>query len=504
MGGIGHFISNPPNSILIWTPILFFGAIVYLLWRTLQAMPRVRPAAIEAQSGSTIGWGDVAGLEEVKEELSEVVEFLQHPERFERLGARVPKGILLYGPPGTGKTLMAKAVANESGANFYSQSASAFVEMFAGLGAARIRKLFQEARKNAPSIIFIDELDAVGAARTGHGFNREQDQTLNQLLVELDGFEAAERVVVMGASNRLQDLDPALLRPGRFDRQMLVSPPDLAGREAVLHVHTRGMPLAADVDLQLIAKQTAGLTGADLANICNEAAIFAGRKELQYLRMAEFDSAMERVVAGLQQRRVVSEKEKRILAYHEGGHALMSHLVGDLFPAQKATIVSRGQALGYTFNTPGEDRYMHTREEFLDLMMVYLAGRAAEEIVFGRITNGAANDLERVTEIARSMVFEYGLSEVAPSRTMRADNYALSEETKRLRDSEQARLTDHAYDEAKRLLQKHRAVLDRVAQALLEKETLDRSELEALLADVAPESRSSETIGTVRALPMRD
>jgi cell division protease FtsH len=302
----------------------------------------------------------------------------------------------------------------------------------------------------------------------------------------------------------LQDLDGALLRPGRFDRQVLVSAPDVAGREAILEVHTRGKPLAADVDLEAIARQTAGLTGADLANLCNEAAIVAGRSEADSIHQSDFDSAVERIVAGLQQRRVVSDKEKRILAYHEAGHAVMSHLVGELFPAQKATIVSRGQALGYTFNIPAEDRYMHTREEFLDLMMVYLAGRAAEDVVFGRITNGAANDLERVTEIARSMVFEFGMSEMAPSRTMRADNYALSEETKRLRDSEQARLTDRAYAEAKRLLLKHRAVLDRVAHALLERETLDRSELEALLVDVAPESRSSETIGTVRALPMRD
>jgi cell division protease FtsH len=376
--------------------------------------------------------------------------------------------------------------------------------MFAGLGAARIRKLFEEARKHAPAIIFIDELDAVGTARMGGGFHREHDQTLNQLLVELDGFNNRDEVVVMSASNRLQDLDSALLRPGRFDRQVLVSAPDVAGREAILGVHTRDKPLAADVDLSTIARQTAGLTGADLANLCNEAAIFAGRSNEQYIRQGDFDAAMDRIVAGLQQRRVVSEKEKRILAYHEGGHAVMAHLVGELFPAQKATIVSRGQALGYTLNIAAEDRYMHTREEFLDLMMVYLAGRAAEEIVFGRITNGAANDLERVTAIARSMVFEFGMSEVAPSRTMRADNYALSEETKRLRDSEQARLTDHSYEEAKRLLHKHRAALDRVAQALLEKETLDRSELQELLADVAAESRSSETIGMVRALPMRD
>ena len=469
------------NTLLTWLPIIFFGIVIVLLLYTMRFMPRAKPAPVVRGSQVDVSWADVAGLDEAKAELEEVVEFLRNRKRFERLGARVPRGILLHGPPGTGKTLLAKAVASASGANFYSQSASSFVELFAGLGAARIRKLFDEARKHAPAIVFIDELDAVGTARSGGGFHREHDQTLNQLLVELDGFNARDEVVVMAASNRLQDLDGALLRPGRFDRQVLVSAPDVAGREAILEVHTRGKPLAADVDLEAIARQTAGLTGADLANLCNEAAIVAGRSEADSIHQSDFDSAVERIVAGLQQRRVVSDKEKRILAYHEAGHAVMSHLVGELFPAQKATIVSRGQALGYTFNIPAEDRYMHTREEFLDLMMVYLAGRAAEDVVFGRITNGAANDLERVTEIARSMVFEFGMSEMAPSRTMRADNYALSEETKRLRDSEQARLTDRAYAEAKRLLLKHRAVLDRVAQALLERETLDRSELEALL-----------------------
>src|SRR5512132_4407340 len=490
------------NIAFVWLPILMFSLIIYLLWRSLSLMPRVKTTHVKPSSRSSVTWDAVAGLSEAKAEMREVVDFLRDPKRFERLGARVPKGILLYGPPGTGKTLLAKAVAHESGASFYSQSASAFVEMFAGLGAARIRKLFETARKNAPSIVFIDELDAVGAARTGHGFNREQDQTLNQLLVELDGFDATERVVVMSASNRLQDLDPALLRPGRFDRQMLVSPPDLSGREAILNVHTRGKPLSSDVDLQLVAKQTAGLTGADLANICNEAAIFAGRKELQYLRHAEFDAAMERVVAGLQQRRIVTEKEKRILAYHEGGHAVISHLTGDFLPVQKVTIVARGQALGYTLNLPAEDRYLHTKEELVDLMKVYLGGRAAEQVVFGRVTNGAANDLEKVTQLARSMVFECGMSEVVTSRTMRADNYALSEETKRLRDSEQARLTDHAFDEAVRLLTKHRATLDRVAHALLEKETLVRDEIEALLADTAVESRSSDFVGVSQVVPL--
>jgi cell division protease FtsH len=447
-----------------------------------------------------VSWEDVAGVDEVRGELQEVVDFLQDPRRFAKLGARVPKGILLYGPPGTGKTLLAKAVAHASGASFYSQSASAFVEMFAGLGASRIRKLFATARKNQPAIVFIDELDAVGMRRSGHAFNREHDQTLNQLLVELDGFEDAGRVVVIGASNRLEDLDQALLRPGRFDRQILVSPPDLAGREAILAVHTRNKPLDAEVDLSQIARQTSGLTGADLANVCNEAAISAGRRRSETLMQTDFEASLERVVAGLQQRRVVTDKEKRILAYHEGGHALMSHLVGDPQPVQKVTIISRGRALGYTLNTPQEDRYLHTKEELFDLLKVLLAGRAAEQVVFGRITNGAANDLERTTDIARAMIFEFGMGDEVTSRTMRADNYALSEQTKQLRDDEQARLTDTAYNEAIRLIAKHRPALDRIAQALLERETLNRAELDELLAGVESESNAAETVGTPRAL----
>jgi len=304
----------------------------------------------------------------------------------------------------------------------------------------------------------------------------------------------------MGASNRLQDLDVALLRPGRFDRQVLVAAPDLAGREEILHVHVRGKPLATGVNLRSIARQTAGLTGAELENIANEAAIIAGRSSQTAIRQSDFEDAMERVVAGLQQRKVMTEKERRILAYHEAGHAVMSHLTGDLLPVHKVTIVSRGQALGYTLNLPTEERYLHTAEEFEDLLKVYLAGRAAEQIVFGRVTNGAANDLEKATEVARAMVFEYGMSNATASRTMRADNYALSEETKRLRDQEQARLTDEAYEEAIRLLEKHRAVLDRIAKALLEKETLDKDELGKLVAGTEQESRSSETMGTVRAV----
>jgi cell division protease FtsH len=493
------------QDFVLWVlPVAFFLVmvlIVVLLWRTVALMPRVKPAQISPNSASSVNWQDVAGLEDAREELQEVVDFLRDPGRFEQLGARVPKGLLLYGPPGTGKTLLAKAVANESGSTFFAASASSFVEMFAGLGAARIRKLFSEARKHAPSIIFIDELDAVGTARTGGGLHREHDQTLNQLLVELDGFDKSEQVVVMGASNRLQDLDPALLRPGRFDRQILVGPPDVAAREEILGVHTRGKPLNSDVDLGVIARQTAGLTGADLANIANEAAIFAGRRKRQQIHHEDFDAAIERIVAGLQQRRTVNEKEKRILAFHEAGHALMSHLMGEAWPVQKATIVSRGDALGYTLNLPTEDRYLDTREELIDVMTIMLAGRAAEQVVFGRVTNGAANDLERATAIARAMVFEYGMGEEVASRTLRADNYALSEETKRLRDQEQARLTDQAYSEALRLIAKHRSALDRIAHALLEKETLVRAEISELLADVEPESRASETVGTVKLLP---
>jgi cell division protease FtsH len=504
VGEFWDLVSGFFDALFTWLPLIFLGLLVWLMWKAVGMMPRVKPTEVEPSSKSSVTWDDIAGVDEAAAELQEVVDFLTNPRRFSKLGARVPKGILIYGPPGTGKTLLAKAVAHASGATFYSQSASAFVEMFAGLGAARIRKLFEKARKNAPAIVFIDELDAVGTRRSGSAFNREHDQTLNQLLVELDGFGQREQVVIIGASNRLEDLDPALLRPGRFDRQVLVSPPDLSGREAILEVHTRGKPLGSDVDLTGIARQTSGLTGADLANICNEAAIFAGRASQSTIVHGDFEAALERVVAGLQQRRVVTEKEKRILAYHEGGHALMSHLVGSPQPVQKVTIVSRGRALGYTLNTPQEDRYLHTKEELIDLMKVLLAGRAAEQIVFGAVTNGAANDLDRVTDLARSMVFEFGMGEGVSSRTMRADNYALSEQTKQLRDLEQARLCDHAFEEAVRLLSKHRHSLDRVAAALLEQETLLRDELEALLIDVEAESNASDRVGTPQAVFLSD
>jgi cell division protease FtsH len=498
-----HIFVAMRDFVVDWWPLLgltFYILLLYIFWRMLQLMPRVKPAEVDTKSRSATTWADVAGVDEVRAELQEVVDFLRNPGQFERLGARVPKGILLHGPPGTGKTLLAKAAATESGATFFAASASSFIEMFAGLGAARIRRLFKDARKKAPAIIFIDELDAVGTARSGHSLNREQDQTLNQLLVELDGFGGEDQVVVMGASNRLDQLDAALLRPGRFDRQVLVGSPDLSSREAILRVHTRDKPLATDVDLPTVARQTAGLTGADLANIANEAAIFAGREDARYIGQEHFEAAMERIVAGLQKRRVVTEKEKRVLAFHEAGHAVMSYLMGELMPLHKVSIVSRGQALGYAYYLPTEDRYVRTTEELIDSMKITLAGRAAEQVVFGRISTGAADDLEKVTELARAMVFEYGMSATVTSRTMRADNYALSEETKRLRDQEQARLTDGAFGDSVRLLTKHRPSLDRVAAALLQKETLGREEMLELLAGVEPESRASETVGTPRVV----
>jgi len=431
-----------------WGIFIFLGLLCWLTWKFIAMMPNVKPKQLHARSDSTVRWEDVAGVEEVRAELEEVVDFLKDPRRFAKLGAKVPKGVLLYGPPGTGKTLLAKAVAHESDANFYFQSASSFVEMWSGLGAARIRKLFQTARKNQPAIIFIDELDAVGRHRGGGGpggGSQEHDQTLNQLLVEMDGFDESDRLVIIAASNQLGALDSALLRPGRFDRHIGVAAPDLQGREQIMAVHTRDKPLDDGVRLADVARQTSGLTGADLANICNEAAIAAGRANRDKLVQADFNYALERVVAGLQQRKLITDKEKRVIAYHEAGHALVARLMGDAMQLHKVTIVPRGQALGYTMNLPEEDRYLQSTDELSDWLKVILAGRAAEQVVFGRITNGAANDLERATMIARAMVFEWGMGESMPHQQMRADNYALSEETKRMRDAEQRGITDAAY-----------------------------------------------------------
>ena len=330
------------NFAQLWLPLIFMGLLVYLVWRTLRLMPRTKPQQITPRSASSVTWDDVAGVDETKDELREVVEFLRRPKQFKRLGAEVPKGILLHGPPGTGKTLLAKAVAHESGANFFGQSASSFVEMFAGLGAARIRRLFKQAREHAPAIIFIDELDAVGTHR-GSDISGERDQTLNQLLVEMDGFDARDNVIVMAASNMLEKLDKALLRPGRFDRQVFVPPPDMRGRERILGVHTRQKPLAQEVDMELVARHTAGLTGADLANLCNEAAILAGRSDRDFITQSDFDDAFERVVAGLQSRKVITLHEKRVVAWHEAGHALVSELLPSVDKVQKVSIVPAWQ-----------------------------------------------------------------------------------------------------------------------------------------------------------------
>ena len=393
--------------VLTWLPVLLLSLLVYLIWRTVKLMPKVAPTAPLKPEQTSVRWDDVAGVEEPRAELMEIVEFLREPERFAKLGARVPKGVLLHGPPGTGKTLLAKAVAGESGASFFSQSASSFVEMYVGLGSARIRKLFETARANAPAIIFIDELDAVGMARSGGTFNREADQTLNQLLIELDGFADAAGVVVMASTNRLDHLDVALLRPGRFDRQVLVPPPDIGGRRAIIEVHTRGKPLGEDVDLDAIARTTSGLTGADLANLCNEAAIRAGRAHRLSITSRDFDDALERVVAGLLSHRAINENEKRIIAYHEAGHALMSHLLG-MPPVHKVTIIPRGTALGYAWSLPDEERFLVTREELCDEMTMSLSGRVSEILVFGRMSSGAMSDLEQVSKIARWMVCDLG------------------------------------------------------------------------------------------------
>jgi len=478
------FAQEVQNFALNWEPviaILFFTALIFMMWRMLKVMPRIKPQRIKPTSDQSVTFADIAGVDEAKAELQELVEFLREPKSFHALGAKVPKGVLLHGPPGTGKTLLAKAVANESGAQFFAQSAASFVEMFAGLGAARIRRLFAIARKHEPAIIFIDELDAVGGRR-GMDISGEKDQTLNQLLVEMDGFSSSGRVVVIAASNLLEKLDPALLRPGRFDRQVFVVPPDVKGRVGVLEVHTRDKPLG-DVDLSLVAQQTSGLTGADLANICNEAAIFATRRGAKAIAMADFDSALERVIAGVQSKRVLNEHEKRVVAFHEAGHALCGELLPSVDRVHKVSIVPRGRALGYTLNLPAEDRYLKTREELLDYMTVLLGGRAAEQVVFGEITTGASDDLKRVADIAHSMVHDFAMGTAGVGRSPDGD-VRLSERTLRLRDEERQDLIEEARRAAQKLLVAHRPQLDALAHELLEREVLEREAIDRVMAGV--------------------
>jgi cell division protease FtsH len=479
---------------LNWEPVLmivFFSVIIVVLWRTLKVMPKTKPHRIKPASDQSVTFNDIAGVDEAKAELQEIVEFLRDPKAFHALGAKVPKGILLHGPPGTGKTLLAKAVAKESGAQFFAQSAASFVEMFAGLGAARIRRLFAVARKHEPAIIFIDELDAVGGRR-GMDISGEKDQTLNQLLVEMDGFATSGRVVVIAASNLLEKLDPALLRPGRFDRQVFVVPPDVKGRLGVLQVHTRDKPMG-DVDLGLVAQQTSGLTGADLANICNEAAIFATRRGGTSIAARDFDSAIERVIAGVQSKRVLGEHEKRVVAFHEAGHALCGELLPSVDRVHRISIVPRGRALGYTLNLPAEDRYLKTREELLDYMTVLLGGRAAEQIVFGAITTGASDDLKRVADIAHSMIHDFAMGTAGGGRAPDGD-VRLSETTLRIRDEERQNLVEEARRAALKLIVAHRSQLDALAQELLEHEVLDREAIERIM-DGVPRMERAPGVG---------
>jgi cell division protease FtsH len=483
-GSKASFAQEIQNWALNWQPVLmivFFAAILFVLWRTLKVMPRTKPQQIKPTSDQSVTFADIAGVDDAKAELSEIVEFLRDPKSFHALGAKVPKGILLHGPPGTGKTLLAKAVASESGAQFFAQSAASFVEMFAGLGAARIRRLFATARKHEPAIIFIDELDAVGGRR-GMDISGEKDQTLNQLLVEMDGFSSSGRVVVIAASNLLEKLDPALLRPGRFDRQVFVVPPDVKGRLGVLQVHTRDKPLE-DVDLGLVAQQTSGLTGADLANICNEAAIFATRRGAKAIAARDFDGAIERVIAGVQSKRVLNRHERRVVAFHEAGHALCGELLPSVDRVHRISIVPRGRALGYTLNLPAEDRYLKTREELLDYMTVLLGGRVSEQVVFGAITTGASDDLKRVADIAHSMVHDFAMVTSGVGRSPDGD-VRLSETTLRIRDEERQDLIEEARRAAQKLILAHRNLLDALAAELLENEVLERDAIDRIMEGV--------------------
>ncbi len=483
-----------------------FLIIGVFIWFVMQmqgggrAMKFGRAKARSSQDGEQgVTFADVAGSDEAVAELREVVEFLKDPRRFERLGARVPKGVLLVGPPGTGKTLLARAVAGEAGVPFFSISGSDFVEMFVGVGASRVRDLFRQALAKAPAIVFVDEVDAVGRHRgTGVGGGHdEREQTLNQLLVQMDGFDPGDGVVLIAATNRPDVLDPALLRPGRFDRQVLVDAPDLAGRIAILGVHTRNKPLDPSVDVSVLARRTPGMTGADLANVVNEAALLAARRGGATITSPDLTSAVDRVLAGPERHsRVMSEQERRTVAVHEAGHAIVSHALPHADDVHKISIVARGSALGYTVLLPDEDRQLHTRSELSDRLAVALGGRSAEEAVFGEITTGAADDIDRASRLARAMVTEFGMSDkLGPQRFSGVDGEPFlgrdharsadhSDEVSARIDEEVSRLLDEAHDRARRILEEHRDVLDRLADALLDRETIAEEELDEFLAPV--------------------
>lgn len=505
--GVGVTITKPSGNGIWLTvlgdflPIVIVLLLVFFLVRQGQGGGNRMMSFGRSQArmvGDTqqkVTFADVAGVEEEKQELEEVVDFLKNPKRYVEMGARIPKGILLFGPPGTGKTLLARAVAGEAGVPFFSESGSGFVEMFVGVGASRVRDLFEQAKKNAPCIVFVDELDAVGRMRgAGYGGgNDEREQTLNQLLVEMDGFGVNEGIILMAATNRPDVLDPALLRPGRFDRQIMIHAPDLEGRRKILQVHSKNKPLAGDVNLAVIGKRTPGFTGADLANLTNEAALLAARGRQKKITMENFVEASERVMAGPQKKsRVITDFEKRVVAFHESGHTLVGMLVPQGDPIHKVTIVPRGMAMGYTLPVPEEDRYRMTREQFLDRVAMSLGGRAAEQIVFGEISTGAHDDLEKSTKMVRQMIMEYGMSdELGPLTFGRRQEVFLGRDLMRQRDysEEVASQIDRAirhiileqYERAKTLLLQHRQTLNRLALSLMDKETLESEELQEIV-----------------------
>ncbi len=494
--------SNILGILLNFLPIILIVGILFFFIRQAQgsnsqamSFGKSRAKTFNATRPS-VTFLDVAGVEESKEELKEVVEFLKFPEKFAALGARIPKGVLLVGPPGTGKTLMAKAVAGEAGVPFHSISGSEFVEMFVGVGASRVRDLFEQARRNSPCIVFVDEIDAVGRQRGSGlgGSHDEREQTLNQILVEMDGFDTSTNVIVVAATNRPDILDPALLRPGRFDRQVILDRPDIKGRKAILEVHSKGKPLDSDVKLEVLGKQTSGFSGADLANLVNEAAILAARRGKKKIMMSEFDEAVDRVIAGPERKtRVISKKEREIIAYHEAGHALVGFLLPNADPPYKVSIVSRGMAGGFTRFLPEEDHHLYSKSQFLDMLASIMGGLVAEEIVFGEKTTGPQDDLDRATRLARQMVTQYGMSEELGPRTFGrkeemvflgreiSEQRNYSEKVAEEIDEEVRRIIDAAHETAKRTLSEGRNRLNHIVTALLEEETIEGDALTALI-----------------------
>jgi cell division protease FtsH len=496
--------SSTWSSLLLYLlPFILFFGLWFLLMNNLQgggskvmSFGKSRAKRLSADSPK-ISFRDVAGVDEAVEELHEIKEFLENPKKFQALGARIPTGVLLYGPPGTGKTLLARAVAGEAGVPFFSISGSDFVEMFVGVGASRVRDLFEQAKQNSPCIIFMDEIDAVGRHRGAGlgGGHDEREQTLNQLLVEMDGFEAKDNIIMIAATNRPDILDPALLRPGRFDRQIAVDRPDRKGRAKILDVHTRGKPLAKGINIDALAGQTPGFTGADLSNLINEAALLAARTGKREITQIELEEGILRVIAGPEKKtRVMSDRERRITAYHEMGHAIVGHYLEFADPVHKISVISRGRALGYTISMPTEDRFLTTRSELLDQMAMTLGGRAAEEVVFGEITTGASNDLEKVTATAKQMVMRFGMSEKLGPRVYGHDHGLpflgrefssepdYSDEIAREIDDEVRRIIEGAHQRARTILGEQRERLDRISEVLLRRETIEKEQFEKLLA----------------------